>query len=89
MKKVYITSTSCLSSVGADKQLTWQGIQEGRSGIKKVKQLGFIEDIYAGQIEDTSIEVQWSKLNISGVYTRLEKMLILALKPIIDKKTFC
>ncbi|APA91652.1 beta-ketoacyl synthase N-terminal-like domain-containing protein [Myroides sp. ZB35] len=86
MKKVYITSTSCLSSVGADKQLTWQGIQEGRSGIKKVKQLGFIEDIYAGQIEDTSIEVQWSKLNISGVYTRLEKMLILALKPIVDQK---
>ncbi|EHO15545.1 beta-ketoacyl synthase N-terminal-like domain-containing protein [Myroides odoratimimus] len=86
MKKVYITSTSCLSSVGADKQLTWQGIQEGQSGIKKVKQLGFIEDIYAGQIEDASIEVQWSKLNIPGVYTRLEKMLILALKPIVDQK---
>lgn len=85
MKKVYITSTSCLSSVGADKHLTWQGIQEGQSGIKKVRQLGFIEDIYAGQIADEVIDTQWNKLNISGVFTRLEKMLIIALKPLIDQ----
>lgn len=86
MKKVYITSTSCLSSVGVDKQLTWQGIQEGKSGISKINQLGFIKDFYAGQIENDSIEKQWSKLNISGNYTRLEKMLIIVLKPIIDQK---
>lgn len=85
MKKVYITSTSCLSSVGADKQLTWQGLQEGQSGIKKVRQLGFIEDIYAGKIADEVIDSQWNKLNISGVFTRLEKMLIIALKPLIDQ----
>ncbi|MDM1360563.1 beta-ketoacyl synthase N-terminal-like domain-containing protein [Myroides marinus] len=85
MKKVYITSTSCLSSVGADKYLTWQGIQEGQSGIKKVRKLGFIEDIYAGQIADEVIDTQWNKLNISGVFTRLEKMLIITLKPLIDQ----
>ncbi|MCC9042139.1 beta-ketoacyl synthase [Myroides sp. M-43] len=86
MKKVYITSTSCLSSVGADKHLTWQGIKEGRTGIRKVKQLGFIEDIYAGQIADDVIAEQWNTLNISGNYTRLEQMLIIALKPLIDHK---
>ncbi|MFD0699901.1 beta-ketoacyl synthase N-terminal-like domain-containing protein [Myroides pelagicus] len=86
MKKVYITSTSCLSSVGADKQLTWQGLQEGQSGIKKIEKFGFLEDIYAGQIADEVIDTQWNKLNIKGIYTRLEKMLIIALKPMIDLK---
>ncbi|MDR0228210.1 MAG: beta-ketoacyl synthase [Flavobacteriaceae bacterium] len=86
MKKIYVKASTCLSSLGETKEQTWQAIQEGKSGIKKIEQLGFIENIYAGQISDEVIEQAWNKLGYTVSFTRLEKMLSIVLAPLIAKQ---
>lgn len=86
MKKVYITDASCYSSLGNSLCTTYQAIEKGQSGIKHIAQLDYITDFYAGKIDHADLNCDWEALGIQGDYTRFEKMLILALKPIIDKK---
>ncbi|MDR2222707.1 MAG: beta-ketoacyl synthase [Flavobacteriaceae bacterium] len=86
MKRIYVKASTCLSSLGETKEQTWQAIQEGKSGIKKVERLGFIEDIYAGQIADEVIEQAWNKLGYTVLFTRLEKMLSIVLAPLVAKQ---
>lgn len=84
MKKVYITDTSCFSSLGSTLEATYQAIQDEQSGIQHIDQLDYITDFYASKIADDAINVAWNALHIVGSYTRFEKMLIATLKPIVE-----
>lgn len=84
MKKVYINSTYCFSSLGLGNKENWESIQKLQSGIKKLDKLGYMADLYGGKIEDAHLERVWNSLAITQPFTRLEKMVVSALKPLCE-----
>jgi len=86
MRKVYINSANCFSSLGFGVSQNWKAMQQQQSGIKKIDQLGFITDFYGGQIADAWIEEQGQTLAIDGaLFTRFERMLISTLQPLVQE----
>lgn len=85
MKKVYINDYSCFSALGLGVQQNWDKVKNGISGISKIDKLKNIENFYCGKIKDASIDNAWQKLNIHGKFSRLEKMMILTLMPLVEK----
>lgn len=85
MKKVYINDYSCFSSLGLGVQKNWTAVQNLKSGIQKIEQFGAIENFNCGKIKDQWIDQAWNELNIQAEYSRLEKIMILTLKPLVEK----
>jgi len=84
---VYISDTNCITPLGFDVASNWNAMLEGQSGIKQHSKLGMLENFYASRIEDEKLNESFSKIesNVAG-FTRLEKMMILALKPLVDRQ---
>lgn len=86
MKKVYINKANCFSPLGFGISDTWNAISKGDSGIRKIEKLGEIEDFYAGIFKENIIEETFAHLNLdSNTYTRLEKLALITLNPIVEK----
>lgn len=86
MRKVYINTANCFSSLGFGTNQNWQAIQQQQSGIKKIAQLGFISDFYGGQIADVWIEEQeQNSKSDTTAFTRFERLLIATLQPLVQQ----
>ncbi|WP_430614478.1 beta-ketoacyl-[acyl-carrier-protein] synthase family protein [Flavobacterium sp. JP2137] len=84
MKKVYINQANCISPLGFGLEANWTAIQEGKTGIARVPQLGSIEQFYAARIDDDQLNWAHRAWNQSKADdSRLEKMLFLALDPLV------
>lgn len=85
-RDVFITETNCITPLGFTVETNIQNIENGISGIRlhENKELMNIP-FYASMVNDEEIDNAFSKISKSKNYTRLEKMMILALKPIVDK----
>ncbi len=85
MKKVYINDSNCISPLGFSREENWKAMQNGETGIALVSALGNLSDFYAATIEEVKLNQAFANLQIKGEdYTRLEKMLFLALDPLIQ-----
>lgn len=82
MSKTYITDCNLISPLGFSVEDNWNALVEGRSGLKKQIQNG--QQYFTGTIKKEKIDTAFSEIS-KQTFTRLEKMLILALKPIIGK----
>lgn len=89
-KSVYITQTNCITPLGFDVNSNWDALQKGNSGIQLHKNVGNLDQFYASVISN----VQLDKIFNTSVFpfsvsdkkfTRLEKMLLLALLPLVEK----
>lgn len=85
-RETYITATNCITPLGFDVETNIQNIEEGISGILEHYDKKFSQNTFLGAIiNDSDLEKEFEKIsNVEG-FTRLEKMLLLALKPIIKK----
>lgn len=83
---VYITDTNCITPLGFDVASNWNAMLQGQSGIKQHSKLGMLENFYASRIEDKKLDEAFSKIESNSGFTRLEKMMILALKPLVEKQ---
>lgn len=84
MKSIYIKHTNCVTPLGFDLASNWQAIQEQRSGVQLKEQLGFFKNIYTSHIPNSEINDAFSKIEKdNNAFSRIEKMLILALEPIV------
>lgn len=85
-RETYITATNCITPLGFDVETNIQNIEEGISGILEHNDKKFSQNTFLGAIiNDSDLEKEFEKIsNVEG-FTRLEKMLLLALKPIIKK----
>lgn len=87
MKKVYINDANCITPLGFDLECNWQAIQRGETGIALIDQLGGLTDFYASKIDDDKLNQAFSKLGKINLETsRLEKLLFLALDPMVQKR---
>ncbi|WP_321539374.1 hypothetical protein [Flavobacterium piscinae] len=89
-KSVYITQTNCITPLGFDVNSNWDALQQGKSGIKLHKNVGNLEQFYASIISTTELNEVFDKtvfpFSVSDKkFTKLEKMLLLALLPLVEK----
>ena len=83
--KIYISDYNCVTPLGFDTKSNWQALLENRSGIQQHKILENSAEIFASVIDHQSLNKKISENFNEKNFTRFEKMLLLSLKPIIDK----
>lgn len=84
LREIYITETNCITSLGFDVESNVEAILRGDSGIQLHNDISLMPNsFYASIINDEKINSAFSKISTETKYSRLEKMMILALEPII------
>ncbi|MWB93872.1 beta-ketoacyl synthase [Flavobacterium sp. GA093] len=85
-KEIYITQTNCITPLGFDVQSNIDAILRGESGIQLHENTSLMPaPFYAAIISEEKIDNAFAKISTATKYSRLEKMMILALEPIIKK----
>jgi 3-oxoacyl-[acyl-carrier-protein] synthase-1 len=84
LREIYITETNCITPLGFDVESNIEAILSGDSGIQLQNDISLMPNpFYASIISDEKINSAFSKISTETQYSRLEKMMILALEPII------
>ncbi|MDN4014187.1 beta-ketoacyl synthase N-terminal-like domain-containing protein [Chryseobacterium gambrini] len=97
-KEVYITDYNCITPLGFDVSSNWNALVEGKSGVGLHKIIENQEPFYASMIDSEKLDEEFNRFfnsaqksesqslasdNVS--FTRLEKMFLLSLKPLVEK----
>ncbi|MBP1222098.1 beta-ketoacyl synthase N-terminal-like domain-containing protein [Flavobacterium sp. 1355] len=84
LREIYITETNCITPLGFDVETNIEAILRGDSGIQLHNDISLMpSSFYASIIHDEKINSAFAKISTETKYSRLEKMMILALEPII------
>jgi len=85
-KKVYITATNCITPLGFDVQSNINAMLEGNSAIQYHDDLMLLDQPFCSAIiDDEKLTNAFELIDKSKGYSRLEKMLILALNSIVNR----
>ena len=88
IRDVYITDTNAITPLGFDVATNMANLRAGISGIQlQETDLPLATPFYASVISDGLLAEAFSKITEKNTYTRLEKMMLLALAPIVQKAT--
>lgn len=89
-KEIYITDYNCVTPLGFDVDSNWKALSAGESGVALHKIIESHDAFYASVIDSEKLDEEfgraYSQSNNQG-FTRLEKMLLLSLKPLVDQHT--
>jgi 3-oxoacyl-(acyl-carrier-protein) synthase len=83
-KEVYITDYNCVTPLGFDVSSNWNALLEGKSGVAKHKVIENQKPFYASMIDSEKLENEFQKHFDNQDFTRLEKMFLLSLKPLVE-----
>jgi 3-oxoacyl-[acyl-carrier-protein] synthase-1 len=84
LREIYITQTNCITPLGFDVETNIEAILRGDSGIQLHNDISLMPNsFYASIVSTEKINSAFEKINSEKKYSRLEKMMILALEPII------
>ena len=85
-KEVYISATNCITPLGFDVATNINSILNGETGIKQYTDINLLHNPYfAAVVDDAPLNDAFSRLEASGNFSKLEKMLVLALQPVIKQ----
>lgn len=83
-RAVYINQTNCITPLGFDVPSNIEAIVCGESGIQLHEDVSLMPNpFYASIINEEKLNTAFAKISFKTNYSRLEKMMILALEPII------
>jgi len=86
IKEVFITKTNCITPLGFDVATNVKNIGASVSGIQLHQNLSLMKaPFYASIINEVDLDSAFAKISPADNYTKLEKMMILALYPIVGK----
>ena len=85
MKEIYITDYNCVTPLGFDVESNWKALLEGKSGVGLQKITENHEAFFVSKIDDKKLENEFKNDFDNPDFTRLEKMFLLSLKPLIEK----
>ncbi len=90
MREVFITDYNCVTPLGFDVSSNWNALLEGKSGVALNKIIENQEPFYASMIDSEKLENEFNRFfdsaqNDNIEFTRLEKMFLLSLKPLVEK----
>lgn len=84
-KEIFITDYNCVTPLGFDVSSNWNALLEGKSGVALHKIIENQEPFYASMIDSERLENEFQKNFDNEDFTRLEKMFLLSLKPLVEK----
>ncbi|MCT2564365.1 beta-ketoacyl synthase N-terminal-like domain-containing protein [Chryseobacterium herbae] len=84
-KEIFITDYNCVTPLGFDVTSNWNHLVEGKSGVGLHQVIENQEAFYASVIDTEKLEEEFKSNFESQDFTRLEKMFVLSLKPLVDK----
>lgn len=84
-KEIYITDYNCITPLGFDVSSNWSALLEGKSGIALHKIIENHEPFYASMIDSEKLNEEFIKNFDNQNFTRLEKMFLLSLKPLVER----
>lgn len=88
MKEIYITNYNCVTPLGFDVESNWKALLEGKSGVALHQVSDNLEAFFVSKIDSEKLEEEFKKFFDSAQndnFTRLEKMFLLSLKPLVEK----
>jgi 3-oxoacyl-[acyl-carrier-protein] synthase I len=86
MKNVYITGANCVTPLGFDTVSNWEALLRDDSGVREHHNVGMLDAFFASVIDQNELDKAFDAIEKNIGYTKLEKMLILALKPLVDQQ---
>lgn len=89
-KEIYITDYNCVTPLGFNTESNWNALLGGKSGVALHKITGSQDACYAAMIDSDQLNEEFGRIfgdaqNNSDNFTRLEKMLLLSLHPLVKK----
>lgn len=84
-KEIYITDYNCVTPLGFDVESNWKALLEGKSGVALHKIIENQEPFYTSMIDSEKLEKEFQKHFDNSDFTRLEKMFLLSLKPLVER----
>ncbi|WP_042720360.1 beta-ketoacyl synthase N-terminal-like domain-containing protein [Flavobacterium sp. B17] len=87
---IYITDYNCITPLGFDVSSNWNALLKGKSGVALHKIIENQEPFYASMIDSEKLDEEFNRFfdsaqNDNVEFTRLEKMFLLSLKPLVEK----
>ncbi|MGE8556080.1 MAG: beta-ketoacyl synthase N-terminal-like domain-containing protein [Chryseobacterium jejuense] len=89
-KEIYITDYNCVTPLGFDVDSNWKALLAGKSGVALHKIIENQDAFYASVIDSEKLDEEFDRVftqNDGVKFTRLEKMLLLSMKPLVEKHT--
>ncbi|WP_310993006.1 beta-ketoacyl synthase N-terminal-like domain-containing protein [Aequorivita marina] len=85
MIKTYLSYNSIFSSLGFDSKGVVENVFKGISGLEHYNDRGLLpEPFCASMVSSEKVKAEFSKIDDPGKFTKLEQMMILSLKQVID-----
>ncbi|WP_126652620.1 beta-ketoacyl synthase N-terminal-like domain-containing protein [Chryseobacterium aureum] len=87
-KEIYITDYSCVTPLGFNVDSNWKALSEGQSGVALHKIIDNQDAFYASMIDSDKLNEEFNRIfsrNNNNDFTRLEKMLLISLQPLVEK----
>jgi len=89
-REIYITDYNCITPLGFDVPSNWNALLKGKSGVALHKIIENQKPFYASMIDSEKLENEFNRIfdsaqNDNMVFTRLEKMFLLSLKPLVER----
>lgn len=86
-KDVYISGYNCITPLGFDAESNWRALAEGKSGVCFTQPAASREAFYVSAISNERLKAEFEKQFPGQHASRLEKMLLLSLKPLAERHT--
>ncbi|MFP8895892.1 beta-ketoacyl synthase N-terminal-like domain-containing protein [Chryseobacterium sp. EZn1] len=88
-KEIYITDYNCVTPLGFNVESNWNALLEGKSGVASHTIINNQEAFYASMIDSEKLNEEFNRFFAQHTtdFTRLEKMLLLSLQPLVEKHT--
>ena len=85
-KAVYISETNCITPIGFDVDSNVKNILDGVSAIQKHDNKSLLDfPFFSAIVGENELNQAFAKITPVQSYTKLEKMMILALQPMVEK----
>ncbi|WP_315054280.1 beta-ketoacyl synthase N-terminal-like domain-containing protein [Chryseobacterium indoltheticum] len=84
-REIYITDYNCVTPLGFDVESNWEVLLEGKSGVALHQVSDNLEAFFVSKIDSEKLEKEFNKFFDNQDFTRLEKMFLLSLKPLVEK----
>ncbi|RZJ72523.1 beta-ketoacyl synthase N-terminal-like domain-containing protein [Flavobacterium sp.] len=82
-KNVYISGTNCVSPLGFTVWENFENLIAGKSGIARHQNAMMPHPYFSAIVDEEQLNEKFTKISDLGNFTKLEKMMILALHPIV------
>ena len=88
-KEIYITDYNCVTPLGFNADSNWNALLEGKSGVALHKIIDNQDAFYASMIDSDKLNEEFNRFFAQHTidFTRLEKMLLLSLQPLVERHT--